>query len=119
MQANKTCTACGKLGHSKFYCRVRRPRPIKQVGKVAQQWIETRQDWFKMNASPDGFFMCHYCERPMNMGETTLDHKQPRGSHPELRFVMSNLVPCCAVCNFKKGSKSYESFTGKEPSSNI
>lgn len=40
----------------------------------------------------------------MTPKETTLDHVLPRGSHPELRYELSNLKPCCWDCNYKKGS---------------
>lgn len=46
----------------------------------------------------------------MTRTQLTLDHKLSRSRHPELRFVLSNLVPCCMSCNTDKGSRSSEEY---------
>lgn len=77
------------------------------MGKVTKRWIEVRKEWFKENPPDEnGYYFCYLCNKRMTRAETTLDHKKSRSRHPELRFVKSNLAPCCWDCNSEKGSKN-------------
>ncbi len=105
------------LGHTQTFCwakqKQRTPRskkPIKKVGKYTAKWFKTRSEWFNNHLPDNGYYQCHYCGEFLLPRETTLDHIKPRGSHPELRFEQTNLVPCCYLCNKKKGSLNYEKF---------
>jgi len=75
---------------------------MRKIGKYGRKWLNTRRLWFKEN--PANFYVCYYCGKVMPQNETTLDHKKSRSRHPELRFELSNLVPSCYWCNYKKGS---------------
>lgn len=49
----------------------------------------------------------------MTKSEMTLDHKLSRGRHPELRYELSNLAPCCPFHNGDKGSLDLEQYLAK------
>jgi len=54
------------------------------------------------------FVLCHYCKVPLNKSEMTVDHLTPKsrgGSN-----AMSNLVPCCFMCNNTKANKTAAEF---------
>jgi 5-methylcytosine-specific restriction endonuclease McrA len=113
----KRCKYCDSLDHTQFYCRLKPRAVIKakkspaKVGKYGKQWLITRASWFERN--PADHYICYlqispYCLRTMKLKETTLDHIQSRTRHPELRFDLDNLAPCCGPCNELKGSKSLE-----------
>lgn len=84
------------------------PKNINRTGKQYALWNETRRKWFQANPPVDGYYYCHYCHIPLTIETVTLDHMKNRSSHPELRHMLSNLVPCCIPCNMIKGSRSYE-----------
>jgi 5-methylcytosine-specific restriction endonuclease McrA len=86
-------------------------KPMKKRGKHNWKWKATREKWFKDNPAP--FYACYICGTSMAPEETTLDHMKSRGRHPELRYELSNLAPCCLPCNFAKGSLGLEEFKEK------
>jgi 5-methylcytosine-specific restriction endonuclease McrA len=108
------CGYCEGVGHSAFNCTVKprkrlvsktqlRPRKrMKKVGKVTKRWFEIREKWLEQNKAE--FYVCHYCPTVMTRSQLTLDHYKSRGRHPELRYVLTNLVPACAFDNAQKGS---------------
>ena len=75
---------------------------MNQIGKVGKQWIKTRRKWIYLNPGP---WECYICGQWLVDYSLTLDHVKSRSRHPELRFELSNLRPCCWQCNYKKGSK--------------
>jgi len=112
----KPCTRCGVMGHSAFNCfgKPKKPLSIKKhmrkVGKVGRQWIATRLEWISKNLPDNGHWDCTYCGVELHLNTLTLDHKQSRSRHPELRFDLDNLTPACWSCNHDKGSKSFEEY---------
>lgn len=108
----KPCKFCGALGHIAFTCRKKPKKPLKVAkklkprGKYGQQWIVTRETWFKKN--PAEFYICYLCGKRMTPAETTLDHVKSRSRHPELRFNLENLRPACWSCQEVKGSKDLD-----------
>ncbi len=85
--------------------------PLKRVGKITKKWIETKAKWFEINKA--AYYFCYICGKSMTRSQLTLDHIQSRSRHPELRFVLSNLAPCCWDCNTAKGSLSLEQYMEK------
>ena len=115
-QPTKPCKHCDEFPRTHFdYQCFKNPRPRKRIstrGKVSNQMQKTRHVWFTHNP-PDsnGYYHCYLnisdqCPNRLLPIETTLDHVQPRGSHPELRNDLLNLMPCCYWCNSLKGSRS-------------
>lgn len=106
------CKHCESREHSSFYCFQKPRKPIRRVkrirrhGKYYKKWQETRTEWLKQNNAP--FYYCYLCGIRVKRSELTLDHIKPRSRHPELRYELANLAPCCWWCNTKKGSKVYE-----------
>lgn len=79
---------------------------IQQQGKTAKEWLQTRREWVKLNPpNHQGFWVCGLCGRWVHESEMELDHIEPRGSHPELRYEHSNLQPTHIACNRLKGSQ--------------
>lgn len=120
------CLVCSKRAYSdycvqhkpraKIATRTALPRPTKPIKRsairkvktrLAMQWEATRQQWFSLNTSP---YACHYCGIQLFKKTVTLDHKIPRSRAPQLRYVLSNLVPCCFTCNGLKGSVDHDSY---------
>lgn len=98
--------------HSQNFC-LRKPRkPIltrkrpKPIGKYTKRWIETRNEWLQQH--PGTSWICYLCGRLLTIETLTLDHIKSRARHPELRFVLSNLAPCCMSCQQIKGSKDVD-----------
>lgn len=88
---------------------------MKKMGPVTKKWIAVRLEWVKKNPPIEDLWYCYYCNAPLainpellDMGvmRLTLDHKQARVRHPELRYALDNLVPACIKCNSDKGSLS-------------
>lgn len=104
------CTNCDWEGHDRMHC----PNRIKPKthGKHYKLWEVTRRRWFKENKADN--YTCYLCDKFMFKNETTLDHKLSRGRHPELRYVLSNLAPCCNPCNVDKGSLDEDEYREKK-----
>lgn len=107
------CKNCLKKGHYKYQCFLLPKTPINRNkqgkirprgGKHYKLWNECRRDWIQKNTNASGTWGCYYCKKLLTIETLTLDHYHPRGSHPELRYIHSNLVPCCWSCQSKKGS---------------
>ena len=79
--------------------------PIKKVGKIGNQWLAFARQW-KRDHKPDwaGNYPCTDCGNYVHASAITLDHRERRGSHPDLRFDETNIVPLCAPCHVKKDS---------------
>lgn len=80
---------------------------MRKHGPVAAKWREVRWDWIQQHPGP---WQCYICGVPLDIEahddfqRLTLDHVLPRSTHPELRYVLENLEPCCWDCNHRKGS---------------
>jgi 5-methylcytosine-specific restriction endonuclease McrA len=117
MYVPKGCKYCGRAGHFEFACHAkpRKPlqakQPMKTGGKHLKKWIQTRNQWLEQNKAE--YYVCFYCPRVMTRSQLTLDHMESRSRHPELRYVLSNLVPCCNPCNQAKGSLSADEYIQK------
>lgn len=113
--SKRPCKWCGETTHTQFYCRLKRNKPLKvgkplqSMGKIAKQWVITRETWLLRNP-PDkhGMYICHICGDKIWHEAVTLDHIKSRSRHPELRFTMSNLAPAHWECNMDKGSKDMD-----------
>jgi 5-methylcytosine-specific restriction endonuclease McrA len=104
-RCNSLNTICQKCQYNKYA----KPRKsIKRIGPVARQWIETRQLWIDTHPPKRDYWDCYLCGKKLTIDTLTIDHMKSRGHHPEYRFDMDNLAPCCWRCNEKKGSKDYE-----------
>lgn len=83
--------------------RWKQSKPIPVKGKVTKRWDKFRADWFKDNPGNWlGLYACHYCGQWFPKAQIDLDHVKNRGSHPELRFDLSNIVMACRPCHRKK-----------------
>lgn len=122
----KTCqkTGCDRGCYGEF-CLMHKPRkpiavrtplarsskPIKankrpkQRGKAAMDWTRAKMQWFRENKAE--YYTCYLCSKRLERNETTLDHIIPRSRAPHLRYVQTNLAPCCWPCNSEKGSQVY------------
>lgn len=120
----KPCKFCGTLTHWPYQCfknpylkkygwqgskawdNPKTRKALKKRGKHYVIWMKTRTQWFIEN--PAEYYNCYICGKSLMPYETTLDHVIPRSRAPHLRYDMSNLKPCCGLCNQEKGSKVYE-----------
>ena len=105
----RSCTFCGSTEHSQFYCRLKPHKTLqtthtfRKLGKHEIRWLETRNEWLKRH--PGRTWNCYLCGRLLTIETLTLDHVKSRSRHPELRYELSNLRPCCWPCNTAKGSR--------------
>jgi 5-methylcytosine-specific restriction endonuclease McrA len=112
------CTRCDATDHLKVNCPERttdRINPatgryptvkrLRTVGKFGMMWRRTRRLWIENHPGP---WECYLCGCPLTTADMTLDHVKSRSRHPELRFEMNNLKPCCWACNTAKGSRDLQ-----------
>lgn len=114
----KQCKVCHSVGHTSFNCfknkrssRLNNRHYLRKIGKQGQRWLEVRAEWFKQN--PAQWYYCYIDNEQLSPKETTLDHIQSRARHPELRYDLANLAPCCYFHNMDKGSLSLEEYLAK------
>lgn len=120
----KPCKYCGQDTHFAFACfnrphnqravkrkEIVRKAKLQRKGAHAKKWQETRAEWFRQN--PADTYDCYICHKAMTREETTLDHIRSRGRYPHLRYVLSNLAPCCWPCNTAKGSLDLQQYLNK------
>ena len=115
----KPCSNCASVYHTAFNCPVRGRTPLKTTkpmqarrrinrsGKVSRAWIQARRQWIAQHPGP---WECFYCLVPLTEPELTLDHYLSRARRPDLRYDHDNIVPCCAPCNYRKGSLSGDEY---------
>jgi 5-methylcytosine-specific restriction endonuclease McrA len=108
-RAHSPCRHCGATNHPSYKC-FRKPENAQNLAKVIKRspaearWLQVRRSWFTHHNADS--YNCYICDVFMLRADTTLDHVQPRGSHPHLRYEEANLEPCCVRCQGAKGSKS-------------
>lgn len=80
-------------------------------------WVMTRNLWFEQNPPDidDEYYQCKLCPGAVHKSEATLDHIKPKGSHPELKYTLSNLQAAHGLCNQRKGSMSMELYLQTYP----
>lgn len=75
-------------------------KEMRQIGKQGLKWQRTRRAWFKENPpNYQGYYECAICRKWIKNPD--LDHIKKRGSHPQLRYELSNLRPLCRPCHIK------------------
>jgi len=70
---------------------------------------EDEEEWRHILRQPEGPLTCAYCGQPA----THLDHLRPLidGKYPTGWITEpGNLVPCCSVCNQKKGNSDWQEY---------
>jgi 5-methylcytosine-specific restriction endonuclease McrA len=78
---------------------------MKQRGKRAIAWEKTRREWLRDNPPNfEGYYVCYICSKWILAADVTLDHVIARSKRPDLLTDMTNLRPCCGLCNSMKGS---------------
>lgn len=122
----KNCKFCKKAkpDHFPYMCRMNpkviarqkagmKRTPIKKIGKIGKQWLDTRSEWIEQNPPTiDGkYWVCYlqiheWCPGRITIAQLTLDHVVPRSSDSTKRFDHDNLRPSCEYCNNMKGSRS-------------
>jgi 5-methylcytosine-specific restriction endonuclease McrA len=54
---------------------------------------------------------CHYCgDPPRSEGDNIFPHVGVDRKHNKKGYSLFNSLPCCSICNFAKGQRSYEVF---------
>lgn len=57
-------------------------------------------NWLKQNPpNHQGYYECSICKKWVR--NIDLDHIRKRGSHPELKYELSNLRAVCRECHIK------------------
>lgn len=123
-QHNKTCSKCGELGHSKFYCKNVPPKPLKRsyikrkpieftsdgkIKKPRKKTITRSQlvkkldkvfsEWLRRSyADEDGNVSCYTCGEVMNWKYIQNGHFFTRGRQ-NTRWLSENCRPQDYRCN--------------------
>lgn len=116
---SQSCLVCGKRAYSD-YCVQHKPRkplktnkPIRRIGKKAQEWIEYRHEWIKRNSGRE--WHCIIGGALLTLDTLTLDHDVPRSRDTTLRVKDSNINEMCWYHNSDKGSKSLAEYLATNP----
>lgn len=91
-QENKVCPICNILGHSRYYCRVRRPKRIPIKGRRTLEYEQWRDEVGIPHLDKTTGRICQAClgDRCGNR-QLDVDHILNRGSHPELIKDVNNI----------------------------
>ncbi len=120
----KPCKCCGALGHSAFGCPRKQLKPlqtctplkvkkrIKRLGRIGKALQDQRAQFFRENGPP---YLCIYClvigiDDPLLPGQVNVEHGKAKATHPELRFVKSNLYVSCPGHNADKGGMGIDEY---------
>jgi 5-methylcytosine-specific restriction endonuclease McrA len=102
----------GGVSRTKKYIKLhhQRRKAIENGGGFLS--VKTIQEIYEENIKKYGTLTCIYCIKPITFGQDTLEHKTPlsRGGTNEKK----NLAIACAICNSKKGNKTYEEYAQQE-----
>lgn len=111
------CKRCGRLGHTAFFCKPRKPLQVKKrmspVGKVGRKTMAQNREF--INSVPDNGLFCFYClhlgiENLLPREAAQAEHFYSRARHPEQRLDITNRVVSCAYHNELKGSMDGDEF---------
>lgn len=122
-QTNKTCSICGTLGHSKFYCKSKpikvikrspiKKTPVKKAKKntkrITHSQLVKRLDtifsqFIRLRYSVDGMATCVTCGDMREWQQQQNGHFYTRGRYPT-RWDEINCNVQCVRCNvFLKGN---------------
>lgn len=122
-QHNKTCSICGVLGHSKFYCKKKPVKEIKRTAikktpvkkakkntkRITRSQLVKRLDtvfsqYIRLRDSIDGMATCVTCGDKREWQQQQNGHFYTRGRYPT-RWDEMNCSVQCVRCNvFLKGN---------------
>lgn len=119
------CISCGqtfvrfnslqrKCGRCAYNLNAKPKKPMKRMGKVGKEWLDTRNEWIKQNPpNHQGLWQCAIRISPQCLGwvdidQLQVDHIKARSKRQDLRNEQSNLQPSCSYCNSEKSSKSLD-----------
>lgn len=93
-QINKICSVCGALGHSKFYCKERKRKPISQRGKETLKYDHFRDKIARPKLIEKYGEVCSVigCDAVEHLD---VDHIRTRGAKADLKYTTSNLRLVC------------------------
>lgn len=96
---SKACAYCGKRSY-KEYCMAHKPRkPIRKQGKEAERWAEFRDETVIPYLDKQFGHTCRCCGVG---GKLDVDHIHGKGSHPQLKYQISNFQYLCRRCHIEK-----------------
>lgn len=99
------CSICGKRAYSE-YCVLHKPKkPLKRTristkGKEYQRWQKFRQEVAIPYMDKHYGHFCRCCKRsdvPLD-----IDHIKSKGSHPGMKYQLSNLQYLDRICHYWK-----------------
>jgi 5-methylcytosine-specific restriction endonuclease McrA len=100
-----TCSVCGVRAYSAYCVRhkpkkaVQRLKRPRSMGKQGTKWVEFRDTVARPYLDSVYGHTCSMCGVG---GRLDVDHIKKRGSHPELRYELSNLRYLCRSCHIKE-----------------
>ena len=94
-------------------------KELKGQGAKARCYIsdtlygDRRREARKMIIESLSVTVCPYCNRNYvfskeNVDTCELDHYIPKGKYPIFAISFYNLIPCCPICNRKKGEEQFD-----------
>lgn len=122
------CKFHGVSTHSTFTCGLnprrkpmKRGKPLKakkrmkRIGKIGQQLLDQRVQYFQENDPP---YYCIYCvfigiDIPILEEDAQIEHGMTKNNHPGLRFSKDNLYIACSFHNEDKGGMDIDEYLEK------
>src|SRR5690349_16926757 len=88
------CSSCGSNRHYQTFCTWKKRKPITQRGKHYEEWVTFRDKVAKPYLDKKYGHVCAVkgCTETENLD---VDHIKARGSHPHLRYQVTNMQYLC------------------------
>lgn len=94
---------------------LRAKKRMRRIGKIGQQLLDQRVQYFEENDPP---YYCIYClfigiDIPILEEDAQIEHGMTKNNHPCLRCTKSNLYISCSSHNRDKGGVDIDKYLAK------
>jgi 5-methylcytosine-specific restriction endonuclease McrA len=95
----KECAICSSPWHYATFCHMKKNKVPKKQGKEAERWAEFRDETVIPYLDKQFGHTCRCCGKG---GKLDVDHINSKGSHPQLKYQISNFQYLCRMCHIEK-----------------
>jgi 5-methylcytosine-specific restriction endonuclease McrA len=99
MIKSNPCKLCESTWHTKAFCPQKPRKAINPRGKEAERWTKFRDETVIPHLDKEFGHTCRCCGKG---GRLDVDHIHGKGSHPQLKYQISNFQYLCRMCHIEK-----------------